>query len=66
VLVVEHPGSSRVILAHVLGAPLPSIRRFAMPYASWSRVISCHGGLYLEYLNRRFCRAGVIPCRFDL
>ncbi|GMR00179.1 MAG: alpha-ribazole phosphatase family protein [Zetaproteobacteria bacterium] len=53
VLVVAHSGSLRVILAHVLGAPLPTIRRFAMPYASWSRVIDDHGKLCLEYLNIR-------------
>jgi alpha-ribazole phosphatase/probable phosphoglycerate mutase len=53
VLVVAHSGSLRVILAHVLGAPLPTIRRFAMPYASWNRVIDDHGKLCLEYLNRR-------------
>jgi len=38
VLVVAHSGSLRVILAHVLGAPLPAIRRFSIPYASWNRV----------------------------
>jgi len=38
VLVVAHSGSLRVILAHVLGAPLSAIRRFSMPYASWNRV----------------------------
>jgi len=53
VLVVAHSGSLRVIMAHVLGAPLPAIRRFAMPYASWNRVIDDHGKLCLEYLNHR-------------
>jgi len=53
VLVVAHSGSLRVILAHVLGAPLPAIRRFAMPYASWSRVMLNDNNPYLEYLNRR-------------
>jgi len=52
VLVVAHSGSLRVILAHVLRAPLPTIRRFAMPHASWSRVIDTHGKLCLECLNR--------------
>jgi len=51
VLVVAHSGSLRVILAHVLGAPLPAIQRFSMPYASWSRVIEDSGKLCLEYLN---------------
>jgi len=53
VLVVAHSGSLRVILAHVLGAPLPAIRRFAMPYASWNRVILNDNNPHLEYLNRR-------------
>jgi len=51
-LVVAHSGTLRVILAHILGAPLPAIRRFSMPYASWSRVICKNGRPYLEYLNR--------------
>lgn len=53
VLVVAHSGSLRVILAHVLGAPLTTIRRFSMPYASWSRVIADNGKPCLEYLNSR-------------
>jgi len=53
VLVVAHSGSLRVMLAHVLGAPLPTIRRFSMPYASWSRVVFNGKNPYLEYLNRR-------------
>jgi len=77
VLVVAHSGSLRVILAHVLGAPLyvrlprsdglamtdrvevghcersAAIRQFAMPYASWSRVIFNGNNPRLEYLNRR-------------
>jgi len=52
VLVVTHSGSLRVILAHVLGAPLPTIRRFSMPYTSWSRVIYDGKSCSLEYLNR--------------
>jgi len=53
VLVVAHSGSLRVILAHVLGAPLPAIRRFAMPYASWNRVIYNGDWPNLEFLNRQ-------------
>lgn len=52
-LVVAHSGSLRVILAHVLGSPLPANRRFSMPYASWSRVIDEHGTLCLKYFNHR-------------
>jgi len=53
VLVIAHSGSLRVILAHVLGAPLPAIRRFSMPYASWSRIVYHDHKPGLEYLNRR-------------
>ena len=38
ILLLGHSGTLRVILAHVLGADLPVTRRFAMPYAAWSRV----------------------------
>lgn len=53
VLVVGHSGTLRVILAHVLGAPLPTIRRLVMPYGSWIRVLHDNGHSYLEYLNRK-------------
>lgn len=53
VLVVAHSGSLRVILAHVLEAPLPAIRHFSMPYASWNRVIYNGGWPNLEFLNRQ-------------
>jgi len=52
-LLVGHSGTLRVILALVLGAPLSTIRRFAMPYASWSRIIRDNSGIYLEFFNRR-------------
>lgn len=52
-LLVGHSGTLRIILAHVLGAPLPSIRRFVMPYGSWNRVLHDDGHSHLEYLNRR-------------
>jgi len=53
VLVVAHSGSLRVILSHILGASLPTIRRFSMPYASWNRVMFNVDNPHLEYLNRR-------------
>ena len=52
-LLVGHSGTLRVILAHTLGAPLPTIRRFVMPYGSWNRVLHDDGHNYLEYLNRQ-------------
>jgi len=52
VFLVGHSGVLRVILAHVLGAPLPTIRRFDMPYAAWSRVQKVDCGYLLTHLNR--------------
>jgi alpha-ribazole phosphatase len=51
-LLVAHSGSLRVILAETLNAPLSTIRQFAMPFASWNRVIDDGGKPFLEYLNR--------------
>lgn len=52
VLLVAHSGTLRVILAHVLGAPLSATRRFSMPYAAWSRVRHSECGSLLTHLNR--------------
>jgi len=52
VLVVAHSGSLRVILAHVLGAPLTAVRWFDVPYGSWSRVRYAGGAPRLEFFNR--------------
>jgi len=52
ILVVAHSGSLRVIMAHVLGAPLSAVRRFSMPYTSWNRVEveeACYRLLYLNH-----------------
>jgi len=53
ILLVGHSGTLRIILSHVAGAPLPSMRRFIMPYGSWSRVLHDGNHAYLEYLNRQ-------------
>lgn len=37
VLIVAHSGSIRLLLAHLMGAPIKSTRCLAMPYACWSR-----------------------------
>ncbi len=52
-LLVAHSGTLRVILAHVLAAPLATTRRLDMPYASWNRVVDDDDGqCRLVYLNR--------------
>lgn len=51
-LLVGHSGTQRIILAHVLGAPLQATRRFAMPYAAWSRVQHGECGYLLTHMNR--------------
>lgn len=53
VLVAGHSGPLRVILADVLHAPLPAIRRFDMPYGCWSRVRCDNEKPWLEFFNRR-------------
>jgi len=52
ILLVAHSGTLRVIVAHVLAAPLVTTRRVAMPYASWGRVAVDEGQCSLVYLNR--------------
>lgn len=42
-LVISHSGSLRMLLAIALGAPIATTRRFAMPYACWSRLHIEHG-----------------------
>lgn len=51
-LLVGHSGALRMILAHVLGAPLSATRRFMVPYASWSRIQEAECGYLITYLNR--------------
>ena len=53
VVLVGHSGSLRVIVADVLGAPLPAIRKFSMPYGCWSRVRCDDGRMLLEFFNRQ-------------
>jgi len=52
ILLIAHSGTLRVILTHVLGAPLSATRRFAMPYAVWHRVSLHDRKLLLAFLNR--------------
>jgi len=52
VMLLSHSGSMRLILTDVLNAPLASIRRFDMHYASWCRVKEESNILTLEFFNR--------------
>ncbi|MDX8387696.1 MAG: histidine phosphatase family protein [Ghiorsea sp.] len=38
ILLVVHSGTMRLLLAHVLQAPIVSTRHLSMPYACWSRL----------------------------
>jgi len=61
VLVVAHSGSLRMLLAHVLGAPIVTTRHFSMPYACWSRIMVEHGQPALVFHQRRAgCQAKLI------
>lgn len=51
-LVVAHSGSLRMLLAAALGAPIAATRRFAMPYACWSRLSLAGGQPLLEFHQR--------------
>jgi len=53
-LLIAHSGTLRVILTHVLGAPLSATRSFSMPYAAWHRVRLQEGKMVLAFLNRGF------------
>ena len=49
ILVVAHSGSLRMLIAHVLGAPIASTRRLSMPYACWSRIAVREGQASLVF-----------------
>lgn len=48
-LVVAHSGSLRMLIAHVLSAPIISTRHMQMPYACWSRAMHDHGSSQLLF-----------------
>lgn len=52
VLLVGHSGTLRIIMAHVLDAPLSTTRRFSVPYAAWSQVLETDCGYLFTHLNR--------------
>jgi len=51
-LVVAHSGSIRMLIAHVLAAPVVSTRHLQVPYGCWSRVAYHKGVSRLEFHNR--------------
>ncbi len=51
-LVVAHSGSFRMLIAHVLDAPVISTRSMEMPYACWSRVEVANGVSRLCFHNK--------------
>lgn len=52
-LLITHSGSMRMLLSHVLGAPISSSRHLAMPYACWSRITHHEGNSQLLFHNRQ-------------
>ncbi len=51
-LVVAHSGSLRMLLAHILAAPIASTRHLQMPYGCWSRGVHDNGYNQLIFHNR--------------
>jgi len=52
-LVIGHSGSLRMLLAHVMQAPIVATRRVGMPYACWSRIVADGEDVVIEFMNRR-------------
>lgn len=50
-VVVAHSGSLRMLIAHILNAPILSTRHMQMPYACWSRATHDHGNSQLLFHN---------------
>lgn len=57
ILLVQHGGTMRLLLAHFLNLPLPSVLRIDVPYAALSRIKIYHSNLgdrpVLEFHNGR-------------
>ena len=51
-LVVAHSGSMRMLLAHILAAPMATTRSMHVPYGCWSRVVHHKGSSQLVFHNR--------------
>lgn len=52
-LVVGHSGSLRMLLAHVMEAPIAATRRVGMPYGCWSRIVVDGDDEVVEFMNRK-------------
>jgi len=50
-LLVSHSGSLRMLIAHILSAPIATTRNLEMPYACWSRICHQHGRNNLCFHN---------------
>ena len=50
-LLVGHSGTLRMILTHVLDAPLAASRRFSVPYSAWCQVRQRECGYLLTHVN---------------
>jgi len=53
-LVVAHSGSIRMLLAHILSAPIVSTRLMQMPYGCWSRAVYRDGKSELVFHNNEY------------
>ena len=51
-LLVAHSGSLRMLITHLLNAPIITTRHMQMPYACWSRIAYEHGSSQLLFHNR--------------
>jgi len=52
ILLVAHSGTLRLLIAHVLSAPIVSTRHLAMPYSCWSRIQLSEDGNLLVFHAR--------------
>lgn len=52
-LVVAHSGSLRMLIAHVMQAPIATTRHLSMPYACWSRIEVQHNFATLQFHARQ-------------
>ncbi|PJA31522.1 MAG: cobalamin biosynthesis protein CobC [Zetaproteobacteria bacterium CG_4_9_14_3_um_filter_53_7] len=52
-LLVAHSGSLRMLIAHILAAPIATTRNLEMPYGCWSRIFHEHQRNTLQFHNRR-------------
>jgi len=51
ILLVSHSGSLRMLISHILAAPIKTTRQMDMPYACWSRISHHNGKNILHFHN---------------